>query len=228
MMARMLDRLDDGLWVAAAPLTYLGLHLGTRMSVVRLANGELWVHSPLALTPELRDEVDSLGVVRHVVAPSLYHHLHAGAWAERYREAALWGPAALARKRKDLKLTSTLEEVASAAWSSELAPLHVDGCMLDETVFVHRPTRTIVASDLTENFKTSTHWMTRMYLKASGLHGKIGWGRFMRFVYRNRAAARKSVNALLDMDFDRIVIAHGDVIPTGGKDAIRSTFEFLG
>jgi hypothetical protein len=224
----LLERLDEGMWIAGAPLTYMGLHLGTRMTVVRLANGDLWVHSPIALTDELGAAVDALGPVRHIVAPSLYHHLSAGEWHKRYANASFWGPAALAKKRKDLTLTAKLEEAATAPWAGELAPVHVDGCMLDETVFLHGATRTIVSADLTENFATSSHWFTRVYLKASGIHGKPGWGRFLRILYRDRAAARKSVDALLALDFDRIVIAHGDIIRSGGKEAIRSTFEFLG
>jgi hypothetical protein len=221
-------RLDEALWVAAAPLSFLGLHLGTRMTVVRLAGGELWVHSPIATTPEMRAAVDALGPVRHIVAPSLFHHLYAGQWQTAYPDAALYGPAALARKRKDLKLTSPLEEAARAPWAGELVPLHIDGCQLDETVFVHHATRTLIASDITENFTTSPHWPTRLYLKMSGVHGKVGWSRLLRFVYRDRAAARRSVDALIEHDFDRVVIAHGDVIPAGGKDALRTTFEFLG
>ncbi len=100
--------------------------------------------------------------------------------------------------------------------------------MLDETVFLHAATRTIVASDLAENFTSCEHWPTRLYLRASGIYGKVGWGRLMRFVYRDRPAARRSVDVLLTRDFDRIVIAHGDVIARDGKAALRETFRFLG
>jgi hypothetical protein len=227
-IAVMLERLDEGLWVAPAPLKFIGFRLGTRMTVVRLPGGDLWVHSPIALTPELRAEVDALGAVRHIVAPNLYHHLFAGQWRAAYPSASLWGPAALARKRKDLKLTSTLEQVSAAPWASELAPLHIDGCALDETVFVHRPTRTLVASDITENFATSPHWPTRTYLKIAGIHGRVGFSRLLRFLYRDHRAARHSIDTLLAQDFDRIVHAHGDVIPGGGKPALQSTYAFLG
>jgi hypothetical protein len=224
----MLERLDAGLWVAPAPMKFMGLHLGTRMTVVRLSGGDLWVHSPIALTPELRAEVDALGPVRHIVAPNLYHHVFAGQWHGAYPSASLWGPAALSRKRKDLKLTSTLEQASATAWASDLVPLHVDGCMLDETVFVHRTTRTLIASDITENFASSPHWMTRTYLKMAGIHGRIGFSRLLRFVYRDHPAARRSIDALLAQDFDRIVLAHGDIIPSGGKEALQSTYGFLG
>ncbi len=223
-----LERLDEGLWVAAAPHAYLGLHLGTRMTVVRLRGGGLWLHSPVAPTPALRAEVAALGPVLHIVAPSQFHHLFAGAWREAFPGATLHGPAGLARKRPDLPLAATLEDAASAPWASELSPLHIDGSLLDETVFVHAATRTLVGSDITENFTTSPHWPTRMYLKAGGIHGKIGWSRLLRVVYRDRRAARRSVDALLERDFDRVVLAHGDVIPSGGRAAIAETFAFLG
>lgn len=223
----MMDRLDDGLWVAASPLSFLGLQIGTRMTVVRLASGDLWVHSPVAPLPEVRAAVDALGPVRHIVAPSLFHHLYAGQWQAAYPAAALHGPAALGKKRPDLRLDAPLEEARRASWASELVPHHIDGCMLDETAFVHRATRTLVGSDVTENFTTSPHWPTRLYLKAGGIYGKPGWNRLLRAVYRDRVAARRSVDALLEHDFDRIVIAHGDVIARDGKAALRETFAFL-
>jgi hypothetical protein len=223
----MLEHLDEGLWVATAPHSFMGLRLGTRMTVARLAQGDLWVHSPIALTPELRVAVDALGPVKHIVAPSMFHHLFAGHWQSAYPGATLHGPSALARKRPDLRLSATLEEAAGASWATELVPVHIDGCQLDETVFVHRATRTVVSSDLTENFATSPHWPTRMYLKASGVYGKVGWPRVLRIVYRDRAAASRSLDTLLEHPFDRIVIAHGDIISGDAKRALRQTFEFL-
>jgi Domain of unknown function (DUF4336) len=223
----VLTHIADGLWVATAPLRYIAFQLGTRMSVVRLASGDLWIHSPIALTPELRAAVDALGQVRHIVAPNVYHHLYAAEWSRAYPDAALSGPRALGKKRKDLPLAATLEDAAGAPWATELEPVHIDGCMLDETVFVHPASRTLISADLTENFPSHPHWLTRMYLKASGNYGKVGWPRPLRLVYRDHAATRRSLESLLARDFDRVVIAHGDVVARDGKAAIRRTFEFL-
>jgi hypothetical protein len=237
----VLTSITEGLWVAAAPLSYFGMRIGTRMSVVRLGDasgtrppsalavqaGDLWVHSPVPLTAELQAAVDALGTVRHIVAPNLYHHLSAGEWKAAYPAATLHGPARLSHKRKDLPLTAKLEEAAAAPWAAELVPVHIDGCMIDETVFVHRPSRSLISSDLTENFVTHPHWPTRLYLKASGTYGKPGWPAPLRVAYRDRAAARRSLDGLLGHDFDRIVIAHGDIIESGGRAALEQTFAFL-
>jgi len=87
------------------------------------------------------------------------------------------------------------------------------------------PTRLL---DLVENFTTSPHWFTRQYLKLGGIYGKVGWNRLMRFVYRDRPAARRSLDVVLAQDFDRLVIAHGDIIEHGCKAALREGLAFLG
>ncbi len=217
----------EGVWIVAAPQTMLGLHLGTRMTVVRLPGGELLLHSPVPISPELRREVDALGAVAHLVAPNLYHHLHVGPWAEAYPKAILHAPAALSTKRPDLRVHVPLGPTAHADWQGALVPLAIDGSMLGETVFLHPASRSLVSSDLAENFATSDHLPTRLYLKVAGVHGKVGWSRLLRFMYRDRPAARRSIDALLEHDFDRVIVAHGAPIEHDAKGAVRATFQFL-
>jgi hypothetical protein len=219
--------LDDTLWIIATPQVFLGLQLGTRMTVVALQGGGLLLHSPVALTEPLRAAVDALGEVRHIVCPNLFHHVHAGPWAAAYPHARLYGPEGLAKKRPDLPAMRLLSETPDPAWKDDLIPLRIEGCELKETVFVHPASRTVISSDLAENFATSDHLPTRLYLKLSGIHGKVGWSRLLRVVYRDHAAARASVERLLGHDFDRVVLAHGDILERGGKDAVRATFAWL-
>jgi hypothetical protein len=220
-MSLLVERAPS-LWTADAPLSFLGLRVGTRMTVVKLADGTLLVHSPIALTPELRAEVDALGDVAHIVAPTTYHHLFAGPWKQAYPRARLAGSKGLQKKRSDLRFDG---EVAAMPG---LELVRIDGSMLEETVLVHPATRTIITSDITENFDQPVdHLPTRLYLKAMGTYGKIGWPKVLRMAYRDRKAARRSVDRLLEHEFDRVILAHGNPIETGGKPAIRSTFEFL-
>jgi hypothetical protein len=166
--------------------------------------------------------------VAHVVCPNAYHHLHAKAWADRYPDAVFHAPRGLRKKRPDLRIDRELEDATSASFGADIMPLHIDGSMLDETVFVHRPSKTLLSSDLLENFADSDHFLTRLYLKAGGIYGKPGWNRLMRFVYRDKRAARRSVDAVLEHDFDRLIVAHGDVIERDAKPIVRESFTFLG
>lgn len=223
----MLQRIDDDLWCAAAPMSFLGLRVGTRMTIAKLADGSVWIHSPIAPSDGLCEAVEAIGPVRHLVAPNLYHHVFVGEWKRRYPEATLHAPQSLAKKRPDLTLDAHLSEQPHPSWKDHFEPLHIDGSMMDETVFLHRRSRTLISSDLIENFASSDHLPTRLYLKAGGIYGRIGWHRALRVVYRDRAAAWQSVERLLSRDFDRVVLAHGELVDRGGRDAVRKTFDFL-
>lgn len=222
-----LQALAPDLWVASTPHTWLGLHLGSRMTVVRLSGGELLLHSPVPIGPALKQEIDALGPVRHIVCPNLFHHSYAGEVQGLYPDALLYGPPALRSKRDDLPFAADILVEPAPAWQQELLPLAIDGCMLQETVFYHAASGTLISSDLVENFVSSPHWWTRTYLRMAGLHGRIGWSRLLRMVYRDRAAARASIDCLLQWPFERVILAHGGVIERGGHEAVRRAFTWL-
>jgi hypothetical protein len=99
--------------------------------------------------------------------------------------------------------------------------------MLSETALFHRPSRTLVAADLLENFRSMEHGLTRAYLKMGGIYGKPGWHRFLRMIYRDYGAARRSVEAILERPIEQLVIAHGEPITSAPKDALREGLAFL-
>ena len=223
-----LRREAEGIWTAEAPQRFYGLHFGTRMTVLRLPDGGLWIHSPVSIDVALKGAIDALGPVRHLVAPSLFHHLYAGEAIRLWPTARLHAPAALRRKRPDLRIDSELSEEPDPGWQDALLAIRLEGApMIRETLFLHPATRTLISSDLVENFDTSPHWPTRIYLGLAGLRGRVGWSRFFRPVYRDRRAARRSVDRLLGHDFDRIILAHGRVLESGGREAVRQAYRWL-
>jgi hypothetical protein len=224
---RQLIELADGLWVAQAPLRFLGTHLGARMTVVRLSNGELWVHSPVAMNEALLQELKTLGQVRHIVAPNLFHHLFVSETATAFPDATLYAAPGLSDKRADIHFHETLGATVPAAWRGDLEFMRVDGTSLGEMVFFHAASRTLISSDLVQNFGTPTHLWTRVYVGLQGLENRCGHSLIVKMTYRDKAAARGCIDALLDWDFDRVVLAHGNVISTGGKEKVREAFDWL-
>lgn len=222
-----MQQLADNLWTLAAAQSFLGLRLGTRMTVARLRNGSLLVHSPIALTPALKAEVDALGPVRHIVAPSQGHHLYAGEWKDAYPGALLHAAVGLSKRRKDLAIDYELRGEAHPDWRDDFDTLFIEGAMLNETLFLHRPSRSLIAADAIENFESSPHWPTRAYLKLADLHGKPSVSRSLRPFFRDRAAARRSIDEVLSWDFDRIVLCHGELIEAGGRDALHAAYSWM-
>jgi hypothetical protein len=222
-----LEQLDDGIWVASRPLRMPLVELGARMTVVRLDGGGLWVCSPVKLDAETRASVEALGQVRCIVAPNRFHHLYLRAWFEAYPEAERWAAPGLPDKRRDLTFTSVLGDGPPPAWGGTLDQHHVGGMpKVDEVVFFHRASRTLVVTDLLFHKREATGFQ-KVFWKLNGCHGRLAPSRFLRAMVRERHALRLSVDRILEWDFDRVVVAHGDILETGGKEAVRSGFGWL-
>lgn len=226
-MTKQLVPYGEGLWIATdLEHRMLGLKLGTRMTVIRLDAG-LAIHSPIALRAPLRREIEALGEVRHIIAPNSYHHVYAGEHQSAWPTATMHAPRALQKKRRDLRIDALLEDPPPATWKGVLEPHPIAGCELHETVLLHVATRTIVSSDLVENFHRMDHLPTKLYLQSGGVWQRPGWHPLLRVVYRDRRAARASLDRILALDFDRLILAHGDPIERGAKDAVSSTYQWL-
>ncbi|AKU97112.1 Methanol oxidation protein [Labilithrix luteola] len=222
-----LRAIGEGVWVFEAPLRFMGLvELGTRMTVLRIDDGVV-VHSPAHMTPAVRTAVESIGPVRYVMAPNVFHHLFVREALEAWPTAKLVAPSALRKKRPDLHIDHVVDEGAPASWAGTLDMHTIHGSMLKETVLLHRPSRSVVSADLLENFATADDALTRAYLKLGGVYGKPGWHRLLRFVYRDRRAAKESIEKLLAEDFDRILIAHGDIVGARPHETVREALSFL-
>ncbi|AXQ31123.1 DUF4336 domain-containing protein [Solimonas sp. K1W22B-7] len=221
------ERVADSIWSVPAPFSLVGMHIGTRMTVVRLSNGSLLLHSPVPMSETLMAEINALGPVRHIVCPNVFHHLYAAAAVAAFPDAILHGPPALRAKRKDLAFGAELSETPHPDWGGDFELLTIAGCWIRETVFYHPATRTLIACDLVENFHGSPHAPTRLYLKLQGLYGVVGFGRLLRFLYRDRRSARVSIDRLLQWPFERLVLAHGEVLTDDARESVRRGMAWL-
>jgi hypothetical protein len=227
--AETLERLDEGLWVATRPLPLAVGDVGTRMSVLRLPEGDLILHSPVSLDPALRAALDAIGRVRWVVGPSRVHHLFLGDYASAYPGAELWGAPGLAEKRRDLRFHRVLDGAPVPEWRGCVEVRLFEGApTLNEVVFLHRPSRTLLLTDLAFNVQRGPRNRARFFHWLVGATGRFGPHRIVRLAIRDRAAARRSLAAILAWDFERVVVTHGDVLAHGGREALRKGFAFLG
>jgi len=223
-----LRELAKNIWIAERPQRFYGLEVGTRMTVIRLADGSLLLHSPVLLDPGLRRELDSIGRVAFTVAPNRVHHLHSGEVAEAYPEARLWVAPGLERKRPDLVYVAVLGDEAPAAWKGEVDQVFFRGRPYEnEVVFFQRATRTLILCDLAFNFGPRAAAPTRLLMKLLRSYGRFGPSKLDPFLIRDRRAARESLARILAWDFDRVIVAHGDVLESGGHEALREGYAWL-
>lgn len=206
-----LRALDRDLWCLDADLrVQAGFHLPVRMTVIRLADGGLWLHSPIAIDDATAAELDALGPVRHIVAPSLLHHLFAGAAHERWPAAQLHAPASLGVKRPALTIGRPLAE--DGRWP-EITIMAIAGApKIDEHVFLHRPSGTLIVTDLLFNVHEVPGLLSPLILRLVGAWKRLAQSRIWRSMVKDRAAASASAGRVMAQEFHRLVPAHGRIL----------------
>lgn len=223
-----LRSLAKDLWVIDHPLRVGGLHLGTRTTIVRLASGGLWVHSPGPLQSGLTAEIAALGPVQALVAPNAMHHLYLTPNIQAFPQATVYISPALPGKLKDPVTHEVLNEEPPALWRDELAQHLAQGMpKLQELVFLHRASRTLILTDLAFHIRHSASWFTRLFMRMNGAYGHFGPSRIFRTLVKERAALRSSLTHLQSWDFDRIIVAHGEVLERDGKAAMQTQYAWV-
>ncbi len=221
-------QLADDLWVVDRPLRFAGLALGARMTVVRLQGGGLFLHSPVALDDDLRLALLALGPPRHAVAPNRFHHRFIGDYRSAFPGIRLYAAPGLADKRPDLSFDAELSDAApAAAWAGQIDQVLFAGLpAVNEVVFCHRASRSLLTCDLAFNLGPEAPLGTRIALRLIGGR-RFGPTLAERWLVRDRAAARSSLAQILAWDFDRVVVSHGAVLESGGQAALRDGYRWL-
>lgn len=198
-----------------------GIPLPARMTLLRLTDGRLVIISPVPISDELGSAIDRLGPVGFLVAPNLLHHLYLRAAAARWPQARLLAPRGLAEKLGGLPEHGILDDGAPADWAGQLEILTVQGFKgLGETVFFHRQSRTLVLTDLLFNIVSPRVWTLGLVLRIMGTHGRLARSRMLTSMIKDPAAAESSYRQLLQWDFDRLIVAHGEVRESGARAAV--------
>ncbi|MCA9770924.1 MAG: hypothetical protein KC466_00860, partial [Myxococcales bacterium] len=159
-------------------------------------------------------------------APNRFHHFFVNEWRERHPSARLLVAPSLARKRKDLAGATVLGRELQEPWGDAVVAIPIEGAAaVGETAFVHRPSRTLVVTDLLMNFVPPPRsLLLGAMLRFEGVHGRLGVPRLIPLLARDKAALRASLRRVLDEDFDRLVPCHGAVLASGAHAAVERAF----
>lgn len=224
----MLHQIAPALWEVDAPMNVLGMALGHRMTVVRLPNGSLWLHSPVAYSELLIDELLELGPLAHIVAPNCMHDTYLNEWFAACPGLQFHAAQGFSEYRPDLKFNVFLGDTPPEAWTDVFTQHLIRGApRLNEIVFLHRASRTLILTDLCFNLGPEMPLLSRVLLSLNGCYCRFAPSRLLRSTIKDRPAFRASVDQLLKWDFDRIVLSHGRTIDSGAKQALREAFTFL-
>lgn len=230
----MLEQVHESLWIAeGGEVSFYGAPYPTRSVIAQLADGTLWVWSPVQLTEDLRAQLDRLGPVRHLVSPNKLHHLFLGAWHAAYPEALLWGPHSTIRKRRDLVFSPPLEDTPPPVWGGDIDQAWFRGSFaMDELMFLHRPSATVIVADLIQAFSDTylrNRWGAWRFLaRIDGIgENDPGAPREWRLSFLNRVPARLACAKVLNWNCQRVIIAHGTWARSEGQAFLNSSLRWL-
>ncbi len=217
----------NAVWHAQQALKFGPISLTTRMTVIRLDDGSLWVHSPISPTRELVDQLRGIGTVRHVLAPNKSHHLFFLDFLEAFPSAQGYIAAGLELKRPDL---SRFPQISSEApWRSEIQGFFIEGLpILNETVWFHSSTGTLVLTDLLFCFSEENRGISGLVTKLLGVHGKLAMSRTMKLVTKDKRALARSVMPLLSLPVQRVIVAHDQIVNEQPMEKLTQAFAWLG
>lgn len=233
----MLREIDKDIWVAEQPLRYFGLSIRTRMTIIRLANHELAVISPIQVSDVMVSQLAKLGTVKHIIAPNLYHYFFAAEFKSRYPAATFWAAPGLKEKQPELSIDRMLESTADHLWDG-LAFIFFDGFRtlslggfdsLNECVFFHAASRTLILTDTAFHFDESFPLVTQLATRVLGSYKHLRPSWLERIATTEKEKVRASVGQVLAWDFERVIVAHGSIVEQNGKEKLRQGYEqFLG
>jgi hypothetical protein len=228
----MLQHIGDKLWAHEAlihevVLRFIQIPLWHRMTVMRLDSGEVVLHSPTLLDTQLCAAIDALGPVGAVIAPSWWHDLHLKKTLSLYPRARLFVTPSLLRSHQNFT-AHALGDKSPDVWSVQIEQTRIEGIALhfDEFVFYHRASRSLILADLLVNADAFASGLLQRFIKVASGTGCC-FPRIFRAAVLDRKRFKASIQRVLEWDFDRIIIGHGDIVETGGKQVFCSAFRWI-
>ncbi|MDH7798502.1 MULTISPECIES: DUF4336 domain-containing protein [unclassified Beijerinckia] len=228
----MLKEFGSDIWIADGSdvVAALGFHYPTRMAVIRLSSGDLFIWSPTALTDDLCAKVEALGKVRHLIAPNSLHHVFIADWQQAYPDARVYAAPGLREKRKDIAFDGDLANEPQPDWAGEIDQVVMLGNVITtEVVFFHARSGTVLFTDLLQRF--SANWFSgwRAYVAKWDLMvaSEPSVPRKFRVAFTNRRAARAALERVLSWPAEKVLMAHGTPVTEDGRALIRRAFAWL-
>lgn len=229
---KSLQQVDDNIWIHnGVTVSWYGMPYTTRITIIRLKNGKIWVHSPGKIDDELLSEIQALGDVAYLISPNKIHHLFIQDWAKHFPNAETFSSPGLEEKRKDLTFDRSLRDAAEVEWQGEIEQLIFKGSkVMEEVVFFHNDSKTLILTDLIENFHPDHfNGYKKILAKITGIispNGKtpLDWRASFMF---NKPKARTCLQHIIHWHPERIIISHGECIEENAIEFLKRSFNWL-
>jgi hypothetical protein len=233
-----LKRIGDDLWIIDGPIIRFGMPwpkmpFPTRMTIIRVGGSDLFIHSPTPLPPELGAEIETIGRPRWIVGPNRIHYWWIADWKAAYPDTDVYLAPRIEQQaggRIDFDFFA-LDSAGGYPWDREIATLPIAGSFMTEVEFFHRPSRTLILTDLIENFEPRKldSFVMRWLARLGGVLAPNGrTPRDLRVTFaRQRPQFKAAVERMIAWNPDRVILAHGEWYETDATERLRRAFRWI-
>jgi hypothetical protein len=223
MAVTTLEEFAPNIWTVQVPLSIAGAQFGTRMTLVRLDDGQIVLMAPCPIDDALEAQIRRLGPVAAVVAPNAFHYFSFMDALVRFPDATPFLAEGVAKKIGQTPPNARpLSAAPEPLWKQDLEQVAIPGSpKVNEVVFYHAASRTLILTDLCFNFDPPPKGWTGIFLRLAGAHGKLAVSRLMRSMLKDRSKLPRAIDQILAWDFDRLIVTHGQNIESGAKERFR-------
>ena len=213
-------QIADDVVVMSFPFRFFGIDFGRNVTLLRLNDGRVVIHSTAPFSEKDVAAIRAFGVPAWLVDANLLHETFA-----KEGSAALPGVSYLAPNGfAEISGVATQSlDAPPPDWAREIQVLKLEGTRKNEHVFFHVRSRTLVVADLFFSFPAAIDGWGRFFARRiMGLPPSLfGVSRFFRMLVNDKDAFQRSIRTMLAWDFDRVVVAHRVPLETGAKEAVE-------
>ena len=147
-----LQNFGQNIWITDGPIAKdMGGLFSTRMIIVKLKNGAIWIESPVIVSYDTFKSITDLGPVKYLSAATPRHFWRLFNAHILFPDAQLWSsrPTRLTLRQGDMPPTCILTDTPLPEWEDDFEQLTFKGNPgLDEVLFYHKPSHTVILQDL--------------------------------------------------------------------------------
>ena len=231
----MLKQVGHCIWVAEQPLKFLGLPAGTRMTVILRSDNSLLLISPIKIDANLKQQIDSLGTVKYIIAPNLFHHLYLENCQQIYPQAELIAPQGIESKQPKITISQTFER-DKIDFNGEVEYIPFKGfqvyippkiATVNEIVFFHPSSQTLILTDSAFNFDRNFPLITQLAARILGCYQSLQPSLLEKIAIRDKEAISKSISRILAWNFQRVIMAHENIVEKNAKEKLAAGYEWF-
>jgi hypothetical protein len=214
-----------GLWEIPFDFSILGVRMGRRTLLVQLPDGSLQLHSPGRIDLSLQSRIEQIGPVSAIIVPTNFHDTYLRETLPLFPNATWYAPDGFPKIQPSDRPPQSFEN-APPHWREVLTWKKLEGIpSLNEHLFLHRPSRTLLVADVVFNIGPEAGAWTRWFFQVNNAYNQLRPTRLFRACIKDRTAFRNSFEEVLQWDFDRLIPCHGKIVQTGAKDRLQREFQ---